>query len=312
MKLNFLSEWIHTVLPSGESPELKNLEASSPASSASSYQSSNQSIGAEVKNQIDLNRKTLARELSHPEPKVLEKLGEVNQKRGAKGLAPIDLPKVTEQIEAIYKDSSLSDKQKKEKIEQLRKQLGLSKGEMKSLFTKRIESIYKKAEKRLAAFEQAKSSQLHSELRQAEAAYGKDSAQAKAVRDKLDSLKSTLQPEREGLKAQAKFFGSLYPGFWSRLGGAFKKIGQGLAKALSVLAKVVRFIPALGPVLSNAMRTVQSLLQGKFKELGKSLLSTLGAAKNFAHFIPGIGQIASFAVTGLEALVKAFRPAKTL
>ncbi|HEX5033551.1 MAG TPA: hypothetical protein VFW62_03650 [bacterium] len=313
MKLNFLSEWIQSVLPTSETAPVKNLDASPPAFPASAYQSTGQSIAAEIKNQIDLNRKTLAGELSHPDPKVLEKLGEVNQKRESKGLAAIDLPKLTRQIEAIYKDSALSDKQKKEKIEQLRKQLGLSKGEMKALFTKRIEAAYKNAEKKLAAFEQAKSQQLQAELQRAEASYGKDSAQAKAVHGKLDSLKSGLQPEREALKAQAKFFGSLYPSFWSKLGSAFKKIGQVWAKTLGVLAKVVRFIPALGPVVSSAMRSFQSMLQGKFKDFGKNLLgAALGAAKNFAHFIPGVGQIASFAVTGIEALVKAFRPAKTL
>lgn len=307
MKLNFLREWMQAALPDSERPEARTLGEPFSAIAGSSYQSSGQSIAAETKNQIDLNRKTLAQELTHPEPKVLEKLGEANQKRLAKGLAPIDLQKLTRQIEAIYQDSSLSDQQKKEKIEQLRKQLGLSKGEMKSLFTKPIESAYRKAEKRLAAFEQAKASQLQAELRQAESAYGKDSPQAKAVRDKLDSLNSSLQAEREGLKAHANFFGSLYPGFWSRLGSAFKKIGQGLAKALSVLAMVVRFIPALGPLVSSAIRSVQSLVQGKLGQFGKSLLGLLGSAKNLLPMIPGIGPIAGFAIKGIEALLKAPR-----
>jgi small-conductance mechanosensitive channel len=312
MKLNFLSEWIRAALPIRETLNLKSPDEPLPASETSRYQSSNRSIAGEAKNQIDLNRKSLTQELSHPEPKVLEKLSEVNQKRSAKGLAPIDLPKVTKQLEAIYKDSHLSEKQKKEKIEQLRKQLGLSKGEMKALFTKRIEAAYKNAEKRLAAFEQAKSNQLKSELQRAEASYGKDSAQAKAVRDKLDSLKSSLQSERESLKAHAKFFGSLYPSFWSKLGSAFKKIGQGLAKALSVLATAVRFIPALGPVVSSALRSVQSLFQGKLGQFGKSLLGLVGSAKNLLPMIPGVGAIAGLAVNGIEAVIKATRQAKPL
>lgn len=312
MQLNFLKEWIRSVLPLGESLSLKP-ESELPASTdTSSYQSSSRSIAGETKTQIDLNRKTLAWELTHPNPEALEKLGEVNRKRSVQGLASIDGLKLTKQLEAIYKDSSLSEKQKKEKIELLRKQLGLSKGEMKALFTKRIEAAYKNAEKRLAAFEQAKSNQLQSELGQAEAGYGKDSAQAKAVRAKLDSLKTSLQAERESLKTHAKFFGSLYPSFWSKLGSAFKKIGQGLAKAMGVLATVVRFIPALGPVVSSAIRSVQSLIQGKIGQFAKKLLGLLGEAKNLLPMIPGVGAIAGFAVSGIEAILKATRQAKPL
>ncbi|HKX11783.1 MAG TPA: hypothetical protein VJP40_01430 [bacterium] len=312
MKLNFLKEWIRSALPLRETLPLKTENELPAQTDTSSYQSSSRSIAGEAKSQIDLNRKTTAWELTHPDTQVLEKLGEVNRKRSAKGLAPIDLPKLTQQLEAIYKDSSLSEKQKKEKIEQLRKQLGLSKGEMKALFTKRIEAAYKNAEKRLAAFEQAKSNQLKAELERAEASYGKDSAQAKTVRDKLDALKSSLQPERESLKAHAKFFGSLYPSFWSKLGSAFKKIGQGLAKAMGVLATVVRFIPALGPVVSSAIRSVQSLLQGKIGQFANKLLGMLGDAKNLLPMIPGVGAIAGFAVSGIEAILKATRQAKPL
>lgn len=311
MKLNFIGEWIRNALPSIEGQTTKAAsEVSTPALS-SAYQSSAGSIRGEVDHQIAQSQQQLERELKAPPPKVLEKLSQVNQKRAEKGLDPINLLQVTDRLEAIYQDSSLSEKQKKEKIEQLRKELGLSKGEMKALFTKRIEAAYKNAEKRLSAFEKAKSAQLQAELKQAEASYGKDSAQAKAVRDKLETLKSSLEPERNKLKAHAKFFGSLYPGFFSKLGGFFKKVGQGLSKVLGVIALAVRFIPALGPVVSGALRSIQSLVQGKFKEFGKNLLgSAISAAKNFLHAIPGIGQIASFAVTGIEAIVRAARSAK--
>jgi hypothetical protein len=312
MKLNSLSQLIQTLLPGLENPNLKTKTEIPGASDASQYQSTAKSLVSEKNGQVELNQKQLKSELTNPDSKTLENLSKVNQKRSAKGMAPLSLPLVTQKLEAIYKDSALSDKQKKEKIEQLRKQLGLSKGEMKALFTKRIETAYKNAEKRLAAFEQAKSEQLKSELQQAEASYGKDSAQAKAVQSKLDSLKSSLEPERQKLKAHAKFFGSLYPSFFSKLGSAFKKIGQVLSKGLSVLAKVVRFIPALGPAVAGALRSVQSLFQGKIGQFGKSLMEILSSAKNLLPMIPGVGPIASFAVTGIEAIVKATRGAKTL
>ena len=312
MQLNTISDWIRTVIPSFERPNLKTSSELQELSITSGYQSSMGSISGEADIQIALNQKQLALELTQAPPKVLEKISELNQKRTGKGLEPISMPKVTRQLEAIYRDSSLSEKQKKEKIEQLRKQLGLSKGDMKKLFTKRIEAAYKSAEKRLADFERAKSEQLNSELKQAEANYGKDSAQAKSVSDKLATFKSSLDLEKQNLKAQAKFFGSIYPSFFSKLGAAFKKFGQIFSKVLGILAQALRFIPALGPVVSGAMRSIQSLLQGKFKDFGKALLSTaMGAAKNLAHLIPGVGAIASFAVTGIEAVLKATRSVRT-
>lgn len=311
MELNTIREWFRNALPK---LDLKTGEAPSETSelvASSGYQSSKGSIAAESKYQISQNQKQLKAELKNPDPKVLEKLSQVNKKRASKGLAPVNLAAVSERLEAIYQDASLSDKQKKEKIDELRKELGLSKGEMKSLFTKRIEKAYKNAEKRLATFEKAKSEQLQAELKQAEATYGKESAQAKSVQTKIDNLKSSLEPERSKLKSHANFFGSIYPGFFSKLGGFFKKVGQGFAKAIGAIALAVRYIPGLGPMVSSALRSVQSLVQGKLKDFGKNLLGTaLSAAKNFLHAIPGVGTIASYAVTGIEALVNAARSAK--
>ncbi|HCU25878.1 MAG TPA: hypothetical protein DF383_12745 [Deltaproteobacteria bacterium] len=291
-----------------------NSTPNSPSCSAygsSSYQSSSGSLMSEAQHQIFQSKAEIARQIEQPDAKTLEKLASLNQKRAAQGQIPIDLKKTSADLEAIQNDRSLSPKEKKKKIEALRKSLGLSKKEMKSLFTKRLEKIYKNAEKSLATFQKAKEQQLQSELRQAEVTYGKNSPQAQAAQNKLDALKNTLEPERKRLGEHAHFYGSLYPSFWSKLGGFFKKVGQGFGKVFSVLGSALRFIPGIGPIASKIVGAAKYLFQGKigkmFSEIGRGIWEGIKNYKQWLPMIPGIGSIASFAVTGIEAIMKATR-----
>ncbi len=282
------------------------------AASASQYQSTSGSIPKEAQGMIAQVRNQIARSLAHPDPKTLARLAEVNGKRQAKGQAPIDLQKVTKQLEAIQEDRGLSAKEKKQRVEALRKALGLSKGEMKELFTQRLGRIYKAAEKSLAAFQKAKESQIKAELKQAEALHGKNSPQVHAVQSKLRALQAQLNPEKRRLAESGGFYRSLYPGFWSKLGGFFKKIGTGFFKVLGGLGAVLRFLPGVGPLASRVLGSVKFLFRGFrvdkfFKNLGKGVLDTVRDWKTFLPMIPGIGTIASVAATGIEAVLKATR-----
>lgn len=279
---------------------------------ASQYRSTSGSIPKEAQGMIAQVRNQIARSLAHPDPKTLSRLAEVNQKRQAKGQSPIDLQKVTKQLEAIQEDRGLSAKEKKQKVEALRKALGLSKGEMKGLFTQRLGRIYKAAEKSLAAFQKAKESQIKAELKQAEALHGKNSPQAQAVHNKLQALHAQLDPEKKRLAESGGFYRSLYPGFWSKLGGFFKKIGGGLLKAIGGISAVLRFLPGVGPLASRVLGSVKFLFQGFrvdkfFKNIGKGVIDTVRDWKSFLPMIPGVGTIASVAATGIEAVLKATR-----
>ena len=97
----------------------------------SSYQSSSDAFSSEVQGVAQSVQQKVEQAIANPEQAVLEKLSQVNQKLQSQGKPPVDLQKTTKDIEAITNNSSLSKKEKKAQIEQLRKQLGLSKGEMK-------------------------------------------------------------------------------------------------------------------------------------------------------------------------------------
>ncbi|MCE9624825.1 MAG: hypothetical protein K8R69_05140, partial [Deltaproteobacteria bacterium] len=243
----------------------------------------------------------------HPDSETLTKMMAFNQKRKSQGKSPLDIKKVTQELEAIQGNSRLNDKEKKKQVEALRKSLGLSKGEMKGMFTRRIEKVYQATEKSLKNFQETKETQLKSQLQQAEHLYGKTSPQAQAIQSKRSSLKNQMEPERHRLSEHAGFFHSLYPGFWSRLGGFFKKIGGGFLKVLGGLGAALRFLPGVGPLASSALGSVKSLLKGKIIDFGKGLLSTLKNAKSILPMIPAVGPIASLAVTGIESVMKATR-----
>jgi len=278
---------------------------------ASQYQSSSTSIDQEADNIITTVHKQIARALAQSDSKTLKKLMQVNQKRSLKGLPPIDLQKTTQDLEDIQNNASLSPNEKKKQIETLRKELGLSKGEMKSLFTKRLGSLYKEAEKSLARFEKAKQDQLKSQQNQAESLYGKNSPQARDIQSTLDSLQQRIDPEKQRLGESSQFYRSLYPGFFAKLGGFFKKIGGGFLRFLDGIASVLRFIPGIGPLASRVLNSVKYLFQGRigkvFTNLGKGLLDTLKNWQDFLPLIPGLGTIASLAATGIGAVLKATR-----
>src|SRR3989338_1141642 len=107
---------------------------------------------------------------------------------------------VTKKIEAIADDPAMTDKQKRAAINDLRKQLGLSKGDMKKFFTKPLEQAYAQ---------------------------------------KIDHLKATGidSPEKqrllEQLESKKKLYNSMY-----KAGGCVKKVFKGIGKGLATIGKV--------------------------------------------------------------------------
>jgi hypothetical protein len=107
---------------------------------------------------------------------------------------------VTKKIEQIADDSTLTDKQKRAAINDLRKQLGLSKGDMKKFYTKPLEQAY--AQK----IEQLKAS-------------GIDAPEKQQLLEQLESKK--------------KLYHSMY-----KAGGCVKKVFKGIGKGLAIAATV--------------------------------------------------------------------------
>jgi hypothetical protein len=107
---------------------------------------------------------------------------------------------VTQKIEQIADDPALTDKQKRAAINDLRKQLGLSKGDMKKFYTKPLEQAY--AQK----IEQLK-------------AAGIDTPEKQQLLEQLESKK--------------KLYNSMY-----KAGGCVKKVFKGIGKGLATVATV--------------------------------------------------------------------------
>lgn len=142
---------------------------------------------------------------------------------------------VTKKIEEIANNSSLTDKEKRAQINELRKQLGLSKGDMKKYFTKPLEQAT--AQK----IEQLKAS-------------GIDTPEKQRILEQLES--------------QKKLYNSMY-----KAGGCVKKVFKGIGKGLKAIGKVAlgvagaffnpfSLIPLVGqiPGIGKAINTVSGAL----------------------------------------------------
>ncbi len=272
MTLNILSRFIENmVIILKSDPQPPKYLPPSTFFSNPAYQSSDASIAHESRYQVNLSRSKLSRAIYRPDH-------QTSQKLAAKGILPVTYEKTMKDLESISNNPSLTSKQKKDQVENLRKQLGLSKKEMKTFFTKPLAKAYKEAADGLKGFLKTKESQLNQELNLAEKLHGENSPQAQAVQRRINLLRTSLQPEIERFSEKSKFYSSMYPSFWSKLGGIFKKVGQGVLKVISFSRSLLGKIP--------------------------SLLKTF---KPFISLIPGVGSFASIAISGMEAIMKVLK-----
>jgi hypothetical protein len=275
-----LNKALEVTRPVYTEPQSSTLSSSSPTATDPNL-SLSKTLNADLKQQIY----TLDGETK-------ERLDAVNSKRIQNGKSPIDFQKTTQEIETIMNNPALSDKDKKKQMGEMRKRLGLSKKEMKKLFTKRLAKIYQEAANRL----KAQLSQLKEAALQAEKTYGKNSPQAIEANQKLEAAQRTLGPTLQNLESKAKLYNSMFRSFWSKLGGAFKKIGKGFLKIGKTFAKMMNFItpflsfiPGIGQMVAlgwGALRGIYQAAKGNFMGFFQN-------AMNLIPGIPGIGTIAS-------------------
>jgi len=236
-----------------------------------------------------------------PDAQTQQCLTEINSKRAQQGKAPIDFLGTTKKVEDIMNDPALSDKEKKKRIGDLRNELGLSKKDMKRLFTKRLAKIYQEAANQLKTH----LSQLKESVKEAERVFGKDSPQAAAARGRLQAAQSHLEPTLKKWEHQASLYKSMFPSFWSKIGGFFKKIGQGLLKIGQVFSKIMnfvspflRFIPGIGQMVAFGWGALKGLVQA----IKGNWRGFLGGLLSFAKGIPGVGTALS-AVSSLGSKI---------
>lgn len=260
--------------------------------------------------------------------KTLAELDKVNQKRAQQGKPPVDIKAVTKEIEDITNNSNLSDKEKRKQINDIRKRLGLSKGEMKKLFTKRLEKIYAGMKKEL---EQTLNG-LKAQVVQAEKTYGKGSPQAVAAARRLEAVAKVNEPLLQKLEQNRKLYSSMYkPGgcikkIFKGIGGVFKGIATSVWNTVKTVINprnwirpsfwknivaplAMNFIPGIGPIVSTAYRwgmaayqgvkAVTSLAKGRFLEAFSLAADSLTGVANL-----GAGAISRGAATASQWINK--------
>ncbi len=256
---------------------------------------------------LEKTRKDILKAVENPDPKVIQKLDKINQKRSAQGLGPINLTETSQEILSIYERGDLSPKQKKEQIEAIRKRLGLSKGEMKELFTKRLGKIYQDFAEKLKNYFDRKLGEIKTELNKAEKLYGKNSPEVQALKKKELVLRSLIEPQLKDYEQRAGFFNSLFPSFWSKVLGFFKKVGGVFKNIFDTVGGILKKIPGVSQIVTGVEKIIggfKSLFSGKigdfFKNIGEGILGTVKSFKSFLPLIPGIGPLAGFALQFLE------------
>lgn len=156
---------------------------------------------------------------------------------------------VTKKIEEIANNSSLTDKEKRAQINELRKQLGLSKGDMKKFFTKPLERSYAQ---------------------------------------KIDQLKATGidSPEKqrllEQLESKKKLYGSMY-----KAGGCVKKVFKGIGKGLAMVGKVALGVVTAIANPASLIPMAASLI-GKIPGVGKVVNTVSGALSKAKGYVDGV------------------------
>lgn len=145
---------------------------------------------------------------------------------------------VMKKVEEIAGNANLTDKEKRAAINDLRKQLGLSKGDMKKIYTKPLQQAY---------------AQKIDELK----ASGVDTPEKAKLLEELESKKN--------------LYGSMY-----KAGGCVKKAFKGIAKGLSIAAQVAGTV-AMGIANPASLIPAAVSLASKIPGVSKAVDKVQGA-----------------------------------
>lgn len=212
---------------------------------------------------------------------------------------PLDLRRKTN---AIMADGSLDDGQRKEKIDQMRKDAGLSEYCMRNICTQPLSQLYDRAALETGCVYQAIRNPLEEQLQQTEATYGKDSPQAQAVKAKMAALDGKLGSYAKRLGGASNALGGMYPPpttFWEDF-SAFVSHNM-----VDMLAPLLNVIPGVGTAMYTgylgfkAMKNVAegnlsldsfiALASSAVVPIGGAVGGALGDAANVAGQVLSVG-----------------------
>jgi hypothetical protein len=209
---------------------------------------------------------------------------------------PLDLAQVTAEIEAVMNDSSLSDGQQKQALEDIRNKYGLKKHggpvSMHDTFTGRLARLTKDSMHRLDEARKTAERALDAQIREAERKYGRRSPEVAALKAQKAQLSAMYKEERSHLAATESF---LYRAFRKKKRGLFARIKNAFKKAFKKIGR------GIANVAKSAFRAVTSLGKGLLKGAGALFRGDLKGA--FRAVTTGIKDTVHHAFQALRSAV---------
>ncbi|MBF0491350.1 MAG: hypothetical protein HQM15_01030 [Deltaproteobacteria bacterium] len=240
----------------------------------------------------------LQQQIYTPNVEEQKKLNDINADRAKDGKPPINFQQVTREIENIMNDPNLDEGKKKDLVGKIKDRLGLGKGDMKFLFTKRLAKLHEQAADKL----NTRLESLEKNAKEMERLYGKNSPQALQANQALETSKSVLEPQKQQWEAKANSYSKMFPSFWSKLGGAFKKVVSAVTKVVNAVAPILKMIPGIGTIASlglAAINGLNSIVHGDWKGFLKNVASNLASA------VPALGSAVQMGMNAFNT-VKSF------
>jgi hypothetical protein len=252
----------------------------------------------------------ISKELQASGGKPSKKLEDLSKKRGeleGKLKSPVDLKQVTAEIDEVMGNPSLSNDQRKDKLEEIRKRYDLKKNggpvSMHDTFTGRMSKLTDQSKKRVDQQHQAHKKELDAELDQARKTFGKNSPEVKALEAQKKDVDSLYKQEKDQLGDQSKFLKDAYRkrSFWEKLGGFFKGIGKAVVGVAKGVFNTLTAIPK--GIIKGAGALFRGDIGGAFKAVGggvvnavksgvKTANEALPLAAAAASFVPGLNAVA--------------------
>jgi hypothetical protein len=210
----------------------------------------------------------------------------VNVGRESDGKPPLNPVELRKEAQALaeqpdQKPSSPFEKvpDLNDKIDQLRKQEGLSEYDARNLLTQPCARAYEKGASEASGYLASQLQPLQDQLQQVQAAQGPFSPEARALQAKIDGINKQIKPYVDHVSDVAGKFDKMYPPPANPL----EQVGQFLLSMLeSVGPALLNLIPGVGNILFagyEGVRSVVDMVQGNF----------LGALGDVAGALPGIG-----------------------
>ena len=158
-------------------------------------------------------------------------------------------------IKSIMEDLSLNADEKKKKLEELGKELGLSQDQIKDQFLK----PWLNATKQMKETLETQLAQAEAKVLENENKLGKTHPVTLKAQVNLESLRSELEPKIDDLKLQTEDYQEINPSFWQKLKNGFKKFFSIFSKIASVGLKILGFFFGSNPIFQMIQKGFEIL-----------------------------------------------------